>query len=321
MNIIAPSKAGKSWLVNGLALSVATGEPWLGKFPTVQGPVLIIDNELHPETIAHRLKLVAEARGLDVSADDRSITVWPLRGGLLDMGNIAATLAKREKGEFSFIIVDAFYRTLEAKMDENSNADMAKMYNTVDGIAKATGAAAALVHHASKGNQSEKSVTDVGSGAGSISRAADTHLILRRHQEEDSYVLDLATRSWPRPAPLCLHWRFPQWELAPDLDPTQLWKPGKTAKKDETPFEAWDVKRFAGLCPVEPTPQSVVLRKASEAGMSGRMAKDLLASAIHAGLLSESRAAGKYGAKCVSHTRARTPTPPCGSMNAPQGYG
>ncbi len=141
------------------------------------------------------------------------------------MGNIAATLAKREKGEFAFIIVDAFYRTLAEKMDENSNADMARMYNTVDAIAEATGAAAALVHHASKGSQSDKAVTDVGSGAGSISRAADTHLILRRHQEEGAYVLDLVMRSWPPLEPFCVRWHHPLWELAEDLDPADLWRP------------------------------------------------------------------------------------------------
>ncbi len=108
---------------------------------------------------------------------------------------------------------------------------MARMYNTVDGIAEATGAAAALVHHASKGNQSEKSVTDVGSGAGSISRAADTHLILRRHQEEGAYVLDLVMRSWPAAPPFCIRRRFPLWELAEDLDPAELMEGGEAGQE------------------------------------------------------------------------------------------
>ena len=180
MNIIANSKVGKSWLINDLAIAVATGQPWLGIFPTVQGSVLIIDNELHPETIAHRLKIVASARGIDVGADDRRISVWPLRGRLLTINGITTILKKRECGEFSLLLFDAFYRVLPSGLDENSNADMASVYNAIDNIALVTGAANGLVHHASKGNQSEKSVTDVGSGAGSISRAADTHLILRR---------------------------------------------------------------------------------------------------------------------------------------------
>src|SRR5665213_2593168 len=66
MNIIANSKVGKSWLVNDLAISVATGRPWLGIFPTTQGGVLLIDNELHKETIAHRLRSVAASLGIEV---------------------------------------------------------------------------------------------------------------------------------------------------------------------------------------------------------------------------------------------------------------
>ena len=42
---------------------------------------------------------------------------------------------------------------------------------------------------ASKGDQSGKSTTDVGSGAGSQSRAADTHLIIRQHEQEDVAVM------------------------------------------------------------------------------------------------------------------------------------
>lgn len=33
MNIIAPPKAAKSWLASDMALAVATGRPWLDRFP------------------------------------------------------------------------------------------------------------------------------------------------------------------------------------------------------------------------------------------------------------------------------------------------
>ena len=290
--------------------TVAAGKPWLGIFPTVPGNVLIIDNELHPETIAHHLRAVANANGVEVSGDDRAISLWPLRGRLQSVYQIAEVLKERERGEFSFIIFDAFYRVLPPGTDENSNADMPNIYNAIDSIAESTGAASALVHHASKGNQSEKSVTDVGSGAGSISRAADTHLILRRHQEDGAYVLDVAVRSWPPAAPLCLRWRFPQWELAPDLDPAALWTARKPAKKEETPFDGWDAERVANLCPPEPTHPATVLFKASRAGLSERKAKGLLAEAISQGLLREVPRAGKGGGRNL----ARAPlTPPVGN--------
>ena len=47
---------------------------------------------------------------------------------------------------------------------------MANIYNQIDWCADQLGCSFVLIHHASKGNQSVKSVTDVGSGAGSQSR-------------------------------------------------------------------------------------------------------------------------------------------------------
>jgi AAA domain len=51
MNIISSAKVGKSFLAGGMAWSVATGRDWLSHAVT-QSKVLIIDNELHSETLA-----------------------------------------------------------------------------------------------------------------------------------------------------------------------------------------------------------------------------------------------------------------------------
>ncbi|MEZ6081622.1 MAG: AAA family ATPase, partial [Pirellulaceae bacterium] len=59
-NVIAPPKTGKSFLAGNLAWCVADGRPWLSH-DCRQGRVLIIDNELHPETLANRLTRIADA--------------------------------------------------------------------------------------------------------------------------------------------------------------------------------------------------------------------------------------------------------------------
>ncbi len=92
-----------------------------------------------------------------------------------------------------------------------------------------------LVHHASKGNQSGKSVTDVGAGAGSQARATDTHLIMRQHQEDGCVVVDAAVRSWQPLDSLCLRWSFPVWHIEDSLDqPTSTGATSQEAQaKDE----------------------------------------------------------------------------------------
>jgi hypothetical protein len=79
-NIIAPPKLGKSFLAIDLALAVATGSPWLGHFMCEPGKVLILDNELHPETSANRIPKVAEARGISMGSVRHRIFVLNLRG-------------------------------------------------------------------------------------------------------------------------------------------------------------------------------------------------------------------------------------------------
>lgn len=80
--------------------------------------------------------------------------------------------------EFDVIVIDALYKALPPDVDENSNGQITAIYNLLDGYAQTSKAAFVLVHHTSKGGQANKSVTDVGSGAGAQSRSPDAHLTL-----------------------------------------------------------------------------------------------------------------------------------------------
>lgn len=247
MNLIASPKTGKSWLVLDLAIAVATGRPWLGRFPTVAGDVLIIDNELHGETSANRIPKVAKARGLGTDEFADNVFIRNLRGGLQDIVSLGTYFRAIEPGRFRLIVLDAFYRFLPAGMDENANADMASLYNHIDRYAADLGCAFVLIHHSSKGNQSGKSVTDVGAGAGSQSRATDAHLVLRPHEEADVVVLDAAVRSWPPQESVCLRWAFPVWDVAEDLDPKRLKveSPRRRQRSERPPPQDWTPERFA----------------------------------------------------------------------------
>jgi hypothetical protein len=286
-NIIAPPKVGKSWLAYGLAIAVATGRRWLDAFTTSTGDVLLIDNELHRETIAHRLPKVAEAMAVPWSEVAEKIGVLSLRGQPKDLRALKPQLVTLGRGRYKLVIVDAFYRTLPDGTDENSNAEITSLYNLVDSIAAALRASFAFVHHASKGDQSAKAVTDVGSGAGSQSRATDTHIIIRPHQEAGAVVLEAAVRSFPPVPATCLRWTFPVWTPALDLDPMLL-RSARSKRRgtgDEKPAkepkEVWNAKRFAATFGrKELQPRSVVLDEARAARLSDRKANDLLRAAL-----------------------------------------
>lgn len=210
MNIISSAKIGKSFLAGGMAWSVATGRDWLSHTVT-QSKVLILDNELHPETLASRLDRIADAMMIGHADRAGAIDVIPLRGLGIDVENVSTELTIPE-GEYGLVIVDALYRWLPDGCSENDNAKMMRVYNRVDELAARWGAAVAIVHHSSKGDQGDKAQTDVGSGAGSIARAADVHLTIRPHQQFGLQVLEGSCRSFAKPEPVSIRYEYPLWE-------------------------------------------------------------------------------------------------------------
>ena len=249
MNIIAAPKTGKSWLVTQLAICVASGTEWFGHTCT-PGKVLLIDNELHEETSANRIPLVVEAMRKVIpnlpNVDDM-IDVWNLRGKWKSIADLAAWLPKFKEAGYRMIVIDAFYRALPKDTDENDNGSIASIYNMIDTFAKKVGCSFVLIHHTSKGNQSQKAITDVGAGAGSQSRAADTHLILREHKDDGYLVLEAVVRSFPRQEPIVLQKAFPL--MLPDYErnPEDLAGKSEVGVKKDDPPPGEIAKRLAEL--------------------------------------------------------------------------
>ena len=287
-NVVGPSKIGKTGLATALVLSVATGRSFLDLYPCEKGDVLVLDNELHGETSANRIPRVAAALGIPLADVQDRVFVENLRGRLMDIHGLRTYLADVTPGRYKMIVLDAFYRFLPRDADENSNADISAMYNQVDALADRLGCCFVLIHHSSKGSQFGKSVTDVGSGAGAQSRASDTHLILRAHEEEGAYVLEAAARTWPPIKPTCLRWEFPVFNPAPDLDPAAL-KPDRPRrirppKELAPPVKAWDTASFVGdFLTDKPKPRAAIIEGARAQGLSENRAKGLLAAAVSEG--------------------------------------
>jgi RecA-family ATPase len=229
INCIAPTKTGKSWFVSYVVFCVLVGLYVFGRFRATKGRVLIVDNELHPETIVSRLQYMANAMGIAWEDVCDLLVIKTLRGNLRSFAEVAAEIREQfEPGEFVLIVFDAKYRFAQLGQSENDNAAEAMFYNAADRFATDMQAAIAFVHHSTKGSQSEKRASDVGAGGGSQSRAADVHAIFREHEEEDTFVFEALVRSFPPIQPIALRWQFPLFVPADDVDPTQLIKLART---------------------------------------------------------------------------------------------
>ena len=134
-NVIGAPKTGKSWPLMNLAVSIATGREWLG-FPCERGRVVLIDNELHPETLASRIRQVVAAMGLTPADIQGRIDVVCLRGKLAGLDIIAKHLAKLQPGVYDVAMIDCLYRAMPSKTEENSSTDMREIYNLLDQTAE-----------------------------------------------------------------------------------------------------------------------------------------------------------------------------------------
>ena len=276
-------------LVNSLTISIAAGMDWL-RLNVDQGCVLFIDNELHQNTTTYRFMEVTKALNLPSHLFSDQLRVRSLRGDLKDMNQLGEIFSRIKPGRYRVIVIDAFYRTMPDGTDENDNGAIAALYNKLDRYALQLKCEFILIHHTSKGNQAAKSVTDVGAGAGAQSRAADTHVILRAHEEKDKVVMDAATRSWPPLDTLVLAKQHPLFVIDDDADPTALLGAVKTGQSKP----AMGLEEFVESCIASQDPciYSEIVRVASgQHGLSKRQVRQLIDEAIEEELIMRLNAA------------------------------
>ena len=206
------SKAGKSWLVGYLVWCVITGHPWFGK-NVKKGKVLLIDNELKPREIDWRhtqiVRGLSRENATQIWAERDQLKVICRRGKSCDIQNLAHFIGTLDLTDYSLIVIDAIYKTIPDGRSENDNEAMGKLMNILQGIAEDKGVAIMCVHHATKGDQSQKSTLDILAGAGSFGRSLDTMIALRDHEQEGLNVIEFRTRTNPDPEAISVKFEWP----------------------------------------------------------------------------------------------------------------
>jgi hypothetical protein len=233
MVIGGSSKSRKSWVLLDLALAVSSGAKWL-RFDTTQARVCFVNFELPEFAIHHRLKVIAEARGITIPPD--ALTVWNLRGYSAPYHTLLPTLAERIGGAgFGLIILDPSYKLL-GEADENSARDIALLLNELERFAIKTGAAICFTSHFAKGNAAGKDAQDRISGSGVFARDPDSIVTLTALQTPDAYAVECILRTFPPVEPFAIRWEYPCFQVAGELDPADLKQPKRgNVKTTPTP--------------------------------------------------------------------------------------
>jgi hypothetical protein len=223
MVLAGSSKAGKTWSLIDLALSVASGRQWWG-FETNKCTVLYVNFEIQPSFFHRRVALIKERRGIEVELG--ALQIIHLRGTRLTAESFGQAVNDRfQDAGFGLVILDPIYKLMVGK-EENSTATLSSVADVIDGIAKSCNAAVAYGAHFSKGNQSTKEIADRINGSGVAGRDADSILTLTKHAEDDCVSLEAVLRNCPPMEAKVMRWNFPLMEEAKELDPADLKRVG-----------------------------------------------------------------------------------------------
>lgn len=180
-------KAGKSLVAYQMAVAVATGEPFLGIFPVVQGDVFLGALEDGKNRLQQRLSKIANGKSL------RRLK-WQIKMPRIDEGGLER-LERWGKGSPcpSMAIADTLAMI-------RPNADQRRSIYTIDReaidplteFAHRTGVTVIVVHHTNKQERSDP--LDEISGSNGLVGAADGALILRRKRGSRTATLTIVNR-------------------------------------------------------------------------------------------------------------------------------
>ncbi|MEI9940503.1 MAG: AAA family ATPase [Pseudomonadota bacterium] len=164
--------SGKTWLGVSMALCVAAGQAWLGRFPTKPGRAVYLDYENGRYEMRRRAKAVAASLGLERVAN---FSMEPMPAIYMPDAHFGAAVAKLAKGH-DLVIVDTL-KAASPGVDEN-DSNIRVGLDQLRRAAEQTGSAVVvLVHGKKKGNPGKNNgptdARESGRGSSAIFDAAD----------------------------------------------------------------------------------------------------------------------------------------------------
>jgi hypothetical protein len=150
-------KVGKSIYVENLALSIASGKPFLGHFPIAPSPngwtdghrVLLLDRELSERSLYDRLNaLIAHTPGFGL-ADDKLLIDHRIQVRLDEPGATTALINLVRTNSADVIILDTAYKFFAGDLESSKSVKTA--LKTLDDLIGETECTVVLTHHHRKG--------------------------------------------------------------------------------------------------------------------------------------------------------------------------
>lgn len=177
----AEPKAGKTWNALDLAVSVASGTPWLGQHPIdTIGPAVVFAGEGGDGNIVRRIRAIATGRG--VPADDLPISVCTRAPHLADDAHLAAMAEHLAATRPALVILDPFYLAAGGANGADLYA-MGRLLERPQHLCEAIGAALVVVTHFNRSRDLRGAARITGAGPAEWGRVLISAAVISRHTD------------------------------------------------------------------------------------------------------------------------------------------
>ena len=166
--LAAEDKAGKTWAILDLAVSVAAGRPWLGAFSCPQaGRVLVFLGEGNQRAIVRRLRAICAHKHLQVEQLAARIRLCFRVPRLTSGADLAAVAGELTAAPAALVILDPLYLAVGVAGAGADLYAMGAVLSAIQSVCQQAGAALVVVTHWNKTGEGRgaKRISGVGPGA------------------------------------------------------------------------------------------------------------------------------------------------------------
>jgi hypothetical protein len=213
--IAASPKKGKTWLGLGLAISVATGRPFLGRYKVDRCPVLYVALEGSPSGTRARIGALSRGMGIDPDSDDLRkwlhMSVKPRGINLSESAWASRLVADADAVGAGLVIVDVLRRAAAVREGGEGVGDFAALLRNLEPL-QGGGRGVVFLHHFRKVGKSDDE-TDAGermAGSGSLHGHYDVAMFITDVTREMTMSVQVDARDFAPPRPFKVAMEGPQ---------------------------------------------------------------------------------------------------------------
>ena len=188
--ISAESKAGKTWMLDGMGIRLATGGKWLDRYKCHRSRVLLVNTEIDAASHANRLEWIRQTWALVPDDYRNTLMTTSLRGERWTVDEFVNEVIAMTGDGFDVVLLDSIYKLFMG--NENDNSEVSQMlFAHLDKLCN-KGTAVAFVHHNAK-NSNARTAIDRASGAGMFARDPDGIITIANCSPNDDQLEYLKT--------------------------------------------------------------------------------------------------------------------------------